>query len=36
MNLIFKSEEERLRLKKFRNIVALNINSYMGGVSGVW
>ena len=36
MNIVFKSEEEKLRLKKFRNIVALNINSYMGGVGGVW
>lgn len=36
MNMVFKSEEERMRLKKFRNIVALNINSYMGGVNGIW
>lgn len=36
INIVFKSEEERVRLKKFRNIVALNINSYMGGVNGVW
>lgn len=36
MNIVFKSEDEHLSLKKYRNIVALNINSYMGGVSGVW
>ena len=36
MNVIFKSSEEQLLLKKYRNIVALNINSYMGGVANVW
>lgn len=36
MNLVFNSNADHLQLKKFRNIVALNINSYMGGVKGIW
>lgn len=36
MDIIFSSNADKLNLKKFRHILALNINSYMGGVKGVW